>query len=90
MTKHSVKAEIDRLVEELEVRDPSTPEYGTIVENISELSKVNSNTLSNWLKPELIVPAIVHIGGTLLVLYYEELHVIGSRAFNNIAKMRMP
>jgi hypothetical protein len=83
--------EIERLSAIASKLDPTDSEYRKVVEALEILYRIrgeHSSFLPFRIPPE-IVAAGTNILGILLVLNYENLNVITSKAFSQIGKLRL-
>lgn len=96
-----IDEEIALVLKRLSEIEPYDPQYQTVAENLKrlyELKKMNEDQKKDDPKPIFnISPDIIHgvfsLAGVLLVLHYEELNVIVSKAFpfvlNQLGKRRV-
>lgn len=76
--------EIERLVHMLENTNPVDKDYITISENLKVLCEARERKNSRDISNEAILTSVVSIVSLLVVLKYEQLDVITSKAFNLI------
>lgn len=86
--KIDLKNEIERLTLELEKTDPKSPEYQIIANNLDLLICMRNNKPMR-ISTDTIVVAATNILGILLILNYENLHVVSSKAIGFILKGRL-
>lgn len=87
-TKRTISDEIDRIVAELEGMDASTPEYEAKVKQVEVLCKARSEKPNRLVSTDVLVTSAVNILGILLILNYENLHVVSSKALSFVLKGR--
>lgn len=91
-TKTSEPSHVEKVKEllltKLETVEPGTPEFTTIVEQYEKLCKASPKK-ETWLKPELLLPIAGNLAGIIAVLKYEQAHVLTSKAFGLVSKIRV-
>ena len=87
--KRTITDEIDRLVKELEGMKPETPEYEAKVKQIRVLCEARSLKPDRLLNTDMLITAGVNILGILLILNFEKLNVVSSKAIGFVMKGRM-
>ena len=81
--RHTVQAEIDRMLDLMKEMSIGSKEYKLAAENLAILLETkNKSTVSR----DVIVGGAINILGILLVLNYEHLGVVTSKAFSMIRK----
>ena len=86
--KTKVDEAIDELFEYLAGADHESDEYGKIVENISRLQKLKEGS-KKTVSPDALVAVGGNLLGLVLVMNYERLNIITSKAFGMIWKVRV-
>ena len=86
--KTKVDEAIDVLFEHLAGADPESDKYGKIVENISRLQKLKEGS-KKTVSPDMLVAVGCNLLGLVLVMDYERLNVIASKAYGMIWKVRV-
>ena len=81
--------EIKRLLLEMKNFKGSEQDYTEMVKNLEVLTKALVNTKSNTLKLDTILLVAGNLAGILLVLHYENLHVVTSKAFSMLLKPKI-
>lgn len=85
MKQGNVDDEMKRVVVKLSELDPCSETYENGVRNLEVLSKVKTSKKGGfWPSSEVIFGGLINIGGILLVLYFERLDVVSSKAFGMI------
>jgi hypothetical protein len=87
--RKTIDGEIQHIVEELSLQSPDSDEYSKSVCNLEVLCKARSYKTDRSVSTDTIVLAITNIIGILLVLNYEQLHVIGSKSLGLILKTKV-
>ena len=73
----------------LDGENPTTPEYSSAVNNLEKLHKLalDSHPVKRMLpSPDNLFRGAVYLLGLALVLNYEQLHVVSSKAFGMLGK----
>ncbi len=85
----SLDLEIERMTEELGKLEPGSPEYMRVLDSLKELSNVREADKSHKV---IDANTVANIAGSLLsiglVMHYEELHVIATKAWGLIGRIR--
>ena len=81
-TGPTIDKEVKRLLSEMEHMNVESPEYAEAVKNLSVLAESKNLKTPNTVSAELIVTVVATLVNTLIVLNYEQLNVITSKAFN--------
>jgi hypothetical protein len=90
--KATLEEEIQRLTGELTMLDPTDSDYEIIAENLDKVVKIHNEQKKvvnkSGIDKNVLISAGTNILGILLVLNYEKLGIISSKAFSMIGKMR--
>jgi len=78
--------EIDRVIEIMSKMNPALKEYKDVAEAVKLLSEARSKKNAFPLDPDVLVSAGLNLIGVILILQYENLHVVTSRAMNYLKK----
>ena len=81
---HAFDVQIKRVFEELAKFDVDSEEYKEILATLESLVSINKKSLK--ISPETIALGVVNLVGILLVLNFERVGVVTSRALNFIKK----
>jgi hypothetical protein len=70
--------------------DPSSDDYSERVDNIVKMYKLKEQDRKFWkrIDPDAVVGAAANIAGILLILHYEQLHVVTSKALPFVHKAK--
>jgi hypothetical protein len=79
-----VKKEIDNLMDRLSNMEPDSEGYSQVLDRVERLEEIRMK--KSPIKLDLLVPALTNIVGILLVLNYEKLDVVASKAFGLIKR----
>ena len=80
---------MDLVTEELLTTTPGTIEYAKIVEQLERLNKIASTRKSDPISKDGLIAVIGNLAGIGFILYYEQLHVITSKAVGFVVKSRV-
>lgn len=81
--KITLDDQIDRLLNEMYSMEVDSEEYSQAVKNLNVLMDARKR---KSVSPEAILGAVTNIAGILLILNYEQLNVISSRAIQFIRR----
>lgn len=87
--KRSLNDEVDRLVLIMGNVSPDTDEYEKMVKNLEVLCKARTNKSPNMPSMDTIVTAVSSILSVILILNYEHMHVVTSKALSFILKVKV-
>ena len=87
--KTSIDDLVDQTIRHLDANDPSSPEYTAAVNNLKTLESIKPKKLKDRLDPNVVVSAVSSLGGIAMVLKYEKVGVIASKAFSLVPKLRI-
>lgn len=88
--KSGLEETIDIMLIELAKKTPGTEEYDYILKQLTELynlKKIDGDieTPRKW-RPEFVVPAVATLVGILIIVGYERVNVVTSKALNFVPK----
>lgn len=90
--KQSANAElqeaIDRLLTEMKDKDPTSNEYETLVSRLTELTKIKPQTAKINISQDTIATIAANLVGIVLILHYERVNLVGSKALTFVQKLR--
>jgi hypothetical protein len=78
--KQTFEKEVTRVLTEMEKMPVDSEAYGKAVNNLDVLCKARSSKTNSWLSADLVIPALTNLIGIMLVLNYEKLGVVTSKA----------
>jgi hypothetical protein len=87
--KITFEMEINHVLTALNSMDVTSQEYGTGINNLKGLCEAGSKKSSNFVDWNTIMIAGSNIIGILLILNYEQLHVISTKAIGFVLKSRI-
>lgn len=85
--KTKLQIEIDRNVLALNDHLPGTEEYGTIVERLSKLHKVQHDNKREPVSPNTAMTTGANLLGILMIIQHEHIGVISSKALAFVKKV---
>lgn len=81
-------AEEEALKYMLEEHLPGSPEYKAVLDDIKTLHSLNQK--KRWApSPDAVLSACASVSGILLILNYEQLHPVVSKAIGFVSKIRI-
>jgi hypothetical protein len=85
-TTKDIDAEIEHILIRLEELSPDSEEYTNAAKNLDTLCACRSYKTNTWLNYEVLIPAAVNLFGILLVLNYEKLGIVTSKAMSMVGR----
>lgn len=79
---------IDRLLLAMKASDPNSVEYEQLVERLSSLNAIKAANAKNALSKDTIATICANLFGIWLILHYERVNIIGSKALSYVQKLR--
>lgn len=86
--KSKLQIEIDKLVLALGDYTTDTDEYGTIVERLSKLHKIQDDNTPESISPNTALTVAANLIGIAIIVRHEHLNVITSKALSFVIKPR--
>lgn len=83
-TKNKIDAEIEKLHEHLDILGVTTDSYKIVLERLDTLYGMKSYKTQNTIGAEVIFTGAISLASLLIVLNYEKLNVVSSKAFGMI------
>lgn len=80
-TEDKVDALIDRVIEDMEMFGPDSEEYPKLIANLEKLYKLRAEKKPSRVSPDTLAIVMGNLLGILIIVAYEEKHVITSKAF---------
>ena len=81
-------AEEEALKYMLEEHLPGSPEYKAVLDDVKTLHSLNQK--KRWVpSPDAVLSACASVSGILLILNYEQLHPVVSKAVGFVSKIRI-
>jgi hypothetical protein len=90
--KHTANAElqeaIDRLLLAMKDENQNSKEYETLVSRLTELNAIKAANAKNALSKDTIATIGANLFGIWLILHYERVNLVGSKALSFVQKLR--
>jgi len=86
MRKSIFDKSIDKVLDELEHKDPESDDYEKLLHRADRLTKLRERERSNRVNPETAWMVAGNIIGILVIVAYEQKHVMASRGMNFILR----
>lgn len=87
--KKGIDEEIDNVVAALGKMDPSSGQYEIAAKNLETLCRAKSYKSSSTVSADTLVGVAANLLGIVMILNYEQLHVVGSKTLNLLFKSRV-
>lgn len=87
-SKSKLQVEIDRLVLALDDQEPNSEEYGTTVERILKLHKIQEDLKPESISPNTALTVAANLIGIAMIVRHEHLNVITSKALSFVKQPR--
>ena len=88
-SKKKIDRELDECYDVLNSLPLDSKEYALLLGYIERLNKIKEESKPPRVKPEVYVQGMFTISGILLVLYFEKVDTVASKAWNMIFKGRV-
>lgn len=79
---------IDSLLSEMQGFSGDTEEYGKMATQLERLYKLKEIDAPRRVSPDTLATVITNLAGILLIIKYERLNIITSKALGFVAKLR--
>lgn len=79
---------IDELLDEMEMTPGDSPEFDRLSTQVTKLYEAQAKTKGNAISKEAIAGIIGNLAGILIIVNHEQAHVITSKAFGLLSKIR--
>lgn len=89
MKHKSIDDEIDNVLKFMEKYEPNSEEYSAAADNLKDLCEARSKKASRFIEIDTIILACTNILGIVLILNYEQIHVITTKAIGFVVKGRL-
>lgn len=84
----NVDKEINRIYKQMADTPPSTDDYAAMLDQLSKLQKLKETETKKQVSPDTWVTAAASIIGILIIVGYEHVHVVGSKALPFVMKAK--
>jgi hypothetical protein len=82
----ALENEIARLLKVLKAEEPNTEKYDKVADQLVKLYKLKEVDSKKRVSPDALAAAATNIAGILLVINFERVHVITTKAFGMVLK----
>ena len=93
ITKHdkitNIEREMDSLISELPGCEVISKEYSLILDRVERLNKIRLSDKGNSISPDTLVVVGGNLAGILLILGYERVNIITTKALGFVIKGRV-
>jgi hypothetical protein len=83
-----LESEIGRLLDLLSVKQSDSEEYGKVLDRLSKLHKMKVEETPESVSRDTLVIAATNLLGILLIIRYENVNVISSKAMGMVQRLR--
>ena len=83
-----LEAAINRVLLEMQNHSPETVVYESLVSRLSELSAIKAANAKSRISNDTLATIAANIGGILLILQYERVNIVGTKALAFVQKLR--
>jgi hypothetical protein len=80
---------ITRIHAAMENTTPEAPEYAVMVDQLKKLHEIKAAQQPERISKNAVIAVLGNLAGIGIVLNYERLHVIGTKAFGLVSKIRI-
>lgn len=85
----NIEDEIESVLEQMAPMDPTSKEYTVAAENLEKLLKARSYGSKKEISPDTIAMIVANLAGIALILSFEKLNVISTKALGFVPKIRV-
>lgn len=86
--KTPLEKEIDKLVLELDSHEPTSEKFGTVVERLSKLHKIQDDRKPERISRNTVITASANILAIIMIIKYEDVNVITTKAMGFIPRIK--
>lgn len=79
---------IDELLDEMHMTPGESPEYARMADQLIKLYEAQTKTKSRAISTEALIGVAGNLAGILIIVNHERAHVITSKAFGLLSKIR--
>ncbi|MET0786294.1 MAG: hypothetical protein ABWY25_06270 [Paenisporosarcina sp.] len=91
MRKPSVLDEpIEKVLTDMNTYGPDSPEYTKLIEHLDQLTRMKSDYRNRRFSPDTMLIVAGNLLGILIIVAYEQKHVMVSRGLGFVIKAREP
>jgi hypothetical protein len=78
---------IRKLVQQLDTKDPTSEDFDKMTEQLDRLVRMRAAEPKSRVSPDTILIVVGGIAQVLIIIGYEHVHVVASKALNYVFKM---
>jgi hypothetical protein len=86
--KSHLDIEVEALIIELDDHEATSEKYGTIVERLTKLHKIQEERKPERVSPNTVATVAANLLGIVMIIRHEQLNFITSKALNFIMRVR--
>lgn len=79
---------ITQALSDVQTLNPETPEYAKAIAAVGTLTKLKEQHSKRKVDPNVLVTAGANLAGILMILHYERINVVTSKALGFVMKLR--
>jgi hypothetical protein len=79
---------LDLVTTELSDKQPGTPEYDKVLEQLERVNKIANSQKSDPVSKDGVLAVVANLAGISLILSHERLHVITTKALGFVRTLR--
>lgn len=83
-----IDKQIKRVLDDMDMFGPGSEEYDTLLPQLKKLMKLKTEKKSKRIDPNTVAIVVGNLVGILIIVMYEEKHVITSKAFSVFVKAK--
>ena len=80
--------QIKRILDDMDMFGPGSEEYDKLLKELKKVMKLKDSKKSKGIDPNTVVLVVGNLVGILIIVMYEEKHVITSKAFSVFVKSK--
>jgi hypothetical protein len=81
---------IERVLNEMNTYGPDSPEYAALVDHLERLNRMKASNVPNRPSPDAVLIVAGNLLGILIIVAYEQKHVMVSKALGFVMKTKEP
>jgi hypothetical protein len=87
-TPNRLDQEIDRALTQLSNLNVDSEEYEKLLERVTKLHKMKAESKPSGVSPDTALLAATNLAGILMIINYERIHVISTKALGFVGRTR--
>ena len=89
MDKQTLDTTIDYVIDQMHEHHAYSPEFTTMVENLTQLHKMKMNEKASRPSADAVISVVGNLAGIVAILGFEQTHVITSKALGFVSKIKI-